>query len=135
MELALIHGIIADRAVAAIAQHRLQEADLERFREPQRVRVAIEDNSTKPCARVDRRQMQRYATERGHRVGRFPHSGERLGDAFRRFDDVGCHSAWGLNADRHRKSLNELESVGSTFGADSQPHLKWSIERGDIVRG
>jgi hypothetical protein len=31
-----------------------------------------------------------------------------------------CHSAWGLDADRHRKSLNELESVGSTFGADSQ---------------
>jgi hypothetical protein len=28
-------------------------------------------------------------------------------------------SAWGLNADRHRKSLNELESVGSAFGADS----------------
>ena len=32
----------------------------------------------------------------------------------------GCHSAWGVNADRHRKSLNELESVGSTFGANSQ---------------
>ena len=76
VELALINGIIADRAVAAIAQHRLQEADLERFAEiddaksmrgdassgivqrlarlakPQRVRVAIEDNSTKSCARV-----------------------------------------------------------------------------------
>jgi len=51
--------------------------------------VAIEDNSTKPCARVDRRQMQRYAIERRRRVGRFPHSGERLGDAFRRFDNLG----------------------------------------------
>ena len=30
----------------------------------------------------------------------------------------GCHSAWGLNADRHRKSLNELELVGSAFEAD-----------------
>ena len=82
VELALIHGIIADCAVAAVAQHRFQEADLERFAEiddaksmggdasagiaeaawrlakPQRVRVAVEDNSTKPCARADRRQMQ-----------------------------------------------------------------------------
>ena len=113
VELPLIHGIVADSAVAAIAQHRLQEADLERFAEiddaksmggdastgiaeaawrlakPQRVRVAIEDNSTKSCARVDRRQMQRGAIERRPRVGSFRHSGERLGDAFRRFDDVG----------------------------------------------
>ena len=113
VELALIHGIIADCAVAAVAQHRFQEADLERFAEiddpksmrgdasagiaeaawrlakPQRVRVAVEDNSTKPCARADRRQMQGGAIERGRRVGRFRHSGERLGDAFRRFDDVG----------------------------------------------
>ena len=29
-----------------------------------------------------------------------------------------CHSARGLNADRHRKSLNELQSVGSGFEAD-----------------
>ena len=113
VELPLIHGIVADSAVAAIAQHRLQEADLERFAEiddaksmggdasagiaeaawrlakPERVRVAIEDNSTKSCARVDRRQMQRGAIERRPRVGSFRHSGERLGDAFRRFDDVG----------------------------------------------
>ncbi len=113
VELALIHGIIADSAVAAVAQHCFQEADLERFAKiddaksmrgcasagiaetawrlakPQKVRVAVEDNSTKSCARVDRRQMQRYAIERRRRVGRFPHSGERLGDAFRRFDDVG----------------------------------------------
>ncbi len=33
VELALIHRIVADRAVAAIAQHRFQEADLERFAE------------------------------------------------------------------------------------------------------
>jgi hypothetical protein len=33
VELALIHGIIADCAVAAVAQHRFQEADLEHFAE------------------------------------------------------------------------------------------------------
>jgi len=33
VELALIHRIVADRAVAAVAQHRFQEADLERFAE------------------------------------------------------------------------------------------------------
>ena len=113
VELALIHGIIADSAVAAVAQHCFQETDLESFAEiddaktmrgdasagiaeaarrlakPQRVRVAIEDNSTKSCARVERRQMQCCAIERRSRSRGFRHSAERLGHAFRRFDNLG----------------------------------------------
>jgi hypothetical protein len=31
-----------------------------------------------------------------------------------------CYPAWGPNADRHSKSLNQLGLVGSIFGAYSQ---------------
>ena len=45
---------------------------------------------------------------------------------------LSCHSAWALNADRRRMSLNELETVGSAFGADSQ--LSASAHRVPIPR-
>src|SRR5271165_1209432 len=45
--------------------------------------------ASKHGAGVNARRMQGGPIERRRRLGRFRHSGERLGDAFRRFDDVG----------------------------------------------
>jgi hypothetical protein len=37
---------------------------------------------------------------------------------------TGCESAWGSGADRRHKRLIDMDSVGSTFGAVSQPRLR-----------
>src|SRR5208283_3012411 len=113
MQFPLFDRVVGDRAVALIAQHRFDEADLERGAEiedseairwdpstrvaeaawcladPEGVRIAPMIDAAEAGTRRDRHQVQCGASERrtGTQGG---HSGECPSDTFRRFHHLGC---------------------------------------------